>query len=129
MVAVVPFDSEYKLMGTLNAGLDRLARALADDEARRADLRREAVEALAPILTQILDCLAPAAQSRRLEEALTEELLRLSRAAPPLRASIACGPSLRAMSPRPNPTAFPCRCKAAGSNWNRRAWRATSARC
>jgi hypothetical protein len=85
---------------TLNAGLDRLARALADDEARRVDLRREAVEALAPILTQILDCLAPAAQSRRLEEALTEELLRLSRAAPPLRASIACGPSLRAMVDR-----------------------------
>ncbi|VDS08060.1 hypothetical protein PARHAE_01241 [Paracoccus haematequi] len=85
---------------TLNAGLDRLARALADDEARRADLRREAVEALAPILTQILDCLAPVAESRRLEAALTEELLRLSRTAAPLRASVACGPALRAMVDR-----------------------------
>ncbi len=85
---------------TLTAGLERLSRALADDEARRAELRREAVAALAPILAQILDCLAPAAQSRRLEAALTEELLRLSRAAPPLRASIACGPSLRAMVER-----------------------------
>lgn len=85
---------------TLNAGLDRLARALADDEARRAELRREAVEALTPILGQILDCLVPGAESRRLETALTEELLRLARTAPPLRASIACGPSLRAMVDR-----------------------------
>lgn len=85
---------------TLNAGLERLTRALADDEARRAELRREAVAALAPILAKILDCLAPAAESRRLEAALTEELLRLSRTAPPLRASIACGPSLRAMVDR-----------------------------
>ena len=60
----------------------------------------EAVEALAPILAQILDCLAPAGESRRLEAALTEELLRLSRSAPPLRASITCGPSLRAMVDR-----------------------------
>lgn len=85
---------------TLNAGLDRLARALADDEARRAALRREAVEALGPILARILDCLAPAAESRRLEAALTEELLRLSRMARPLRASIACGPALRGMVER-----------------------------
>lgn len=85
---------------TLNAGLDRLARALADDEARRAELRREAVEALTPILTQILDCLAPAAESRRLEAALSAELLRLSQMTSPLRASIACGPSLRAMVDR-----------------------------
>lgn len=85
---------------TLNAGLDRLAGALAEDEARRAHLRREAVEALAPVLAQILDCLAPAAESRRLEAALTEELVRLSRQSRPLRASIACGPSLRAMVDR-----------------------------
>ena len=85
---------------TLNVGLDRLARALAEDEARLAGLRREVVEALAPILTQILDCLAPPADSRRLEAALTEELLRLSRRAPPLRATIACGPALRAMVER-----------------------------
>lgn len=81
-------------------GLERLATALADDEARRAQLRREAVEALAPILHEILDCLAPAAPSRRLEEALAAELLRLSHMAQPLRASIACGASLRAMVDR-----------------------------
>lgn len=85
---------------TLTAGLERLARALADDEARRDALRREAAGALTPILAQILDCLAPAAQSRRLEAALTEELLRLSRCATPMRASIACGPSLRAVVDR-----------------------------
>lgn len=85
---------------TLSAGLERLGRALADDEARRAELRREAVDALTPILVQILDCLAPAAESRRLEEALTAELLRLSRMAPPLKARVTCGPSLRAMVDR-----------------------------
>ena len=58
---------------TLNAGLERLARALTDEDARRAELRCEAVAALAPILSQILDCLVPAADSRRLEAALTEE--------------------------------------------------------
>ncbi|TBN42698.1 hypothetical protein EYE42_04575 [Paracoccus subflavus] len=85
---------------TLNAGLDRLVRALDDDEARLAGLRRDVIDALAPILIQILDCLAPAAESRRLEAALTEELLRLSRMAKPLRARIACGPALRAMVER-----------------------------
>lgn len=85
---------------TLNAGLERLARALADDDARRTELRQEAVGALAPVLAQILDCLAPAAESRRLEAALSAELLRLSRTAPPLRASVACSPSLRAMVER-----------------------------
>lgn len=85
---------------TLSAGLDRLAQALAADEARRADLRREAVGALMPILVQVLDCLAPAAESRRLEAALTEELLRLARTAPPVRATISCGPSLRGLVDR-----------------------------
>lgn len=85
---------------TLTAGLDRLVRALADEDARRAELRQDAVAAMAPVLEQILDCLVPAAESRRLEAALTGELLRLSAAAPPLRASIACGPSLRAMVER-----------------------------
>ena len=85
---------------TLNAGLERLARALTDEDARRAELRCEAVAALAPILSQILDCLVPAADSRRLEAALTEELLRLSRQGQPLRASIACSPALRAMVDR-----------------------------
>lgn len=85
---------------TLNAGLDRLARALADEESRRAELRREVVEALAPILVQILDCLAPASESRRLEAALSGELLRLSRMAQPLKARIDCGASLRPMVER-----------------------------
>lgn len=85
---------------TLNAGLERLARALADDDARRGAVRRDAVDALSPILIQILDCLAPVAQSRRLQAALTEELLRLSRSATPMRASISCGPSLRAVVDR-----------------------------
>lgn len=82
-------------MRNLCAGMDRLARALSDDEQRRAALRSEAVTALSPIFDAILDNLAPAAESKRLEIALTEELSRLAQMATPLRAQIACGAGLR----------------------------------
>lgn len=87
-------------MRTLVAGLDRMCRALDEDQARRVQMRQEAVAALAPVLEQILDCLAPTAQSRRLEEALNRELLRLSQQARPLSIRIACGPDLRGMVER-----------------------------
>lgn len=85
---------------TLGAGLERLARALADDAMRRAALRDEAVSALAPILEAILDNLMPASESRRIETALRDELGRLAQMAQPLRAKIACGSRLRAMVER-----------------------------
>lgn len=81
----------------LHAGLDRLARALKDEDDRLARLRREVVGALTPILSQILDCLAPAARSQRLEAALGAELVRLAQQARPVTVSIACGPALRPM--------------------------------
>ncbi len=84
----------------LTAGLDRICAALNDDQDRRIQLRQEAVAALAPVLEQILDCLAPAAPSRRLEEALHQQLLRLSQDARPLSMHIACGPALREMVER-----------------------------
>lgn len=87
-------------MRNLGAGLDRLARAVGDDEQRRAALRDEAVAALSPILDAILDNLAPAAQSRRLETELTGELTRLAQMAAPLRARISCSERLRGLVER-----------------------------
>lgn len=81
----------------LEAGLARLGKALTDDSLRRAEMRKEAVSALAPILDAIIDNLAPAAESRRLEEALLGELVRLSETAQPLRARISCGARQTAM--------------------------------
>lgn len=81
---------------SLSAGLEQLRHCLQDDQARRAALRQDAVQALSPILEQILDCLLPAETSARLEAALKDELLRLSRSATPLRAVISCNARLRA---------------------------------
>lgn len=85
---------------SLRSGLERLAEALAADEARRAALREEAVQALAPVLSAILDMLVPSAQSRRMEEALLAELRRLAGLTAPLRCRIACNPGLRGMVER-----------------------------
>lgn len=90
-------DAEIR---SLRAGLDSLARSLAADEARRITLRGEAVAALAPLLEQVLDCVLPAADSRRLEAALTQELTRLSQSAAPIHARISCNARLRAMVER-----------------------------
>lgn len=84
----------------LAAGLERLSRALAEDDARRAALRDDAVAALAPILDAIIDNLAPAAESHRLEAALRGELARLAQLSTPLRARIACCHRLRGMVER-----------------------------
>ncbi|MBC9246764.1 hypothetical protein H4P12_08570 [Paracoccus sp. 11-3] len=80
---------------SLSAGLEQLQRCLQDDQARRAKLRQEAIDALAPILEQILECLLPCETSQRLEDALKDELLRLSHSATPLRAVISCNTRLR----------------------------------
>ncbi|TJZ92542.1 hypothetical protein FA743_06660 [Paracoccus gahaiensis] len=81
----------------LQDGLHRLSDILAEDEARRRQMRQEAVEALAPLLHQIIDLMAPPLSSRRLEEALQAELMRLSQRADPLSARIACSSGLRPM--------------------------------
>ncbi len=85
-------DAEIR---SLKAGLDSLAQSLGADENRRAKLRDEVVEALAPILEQMLDCVLPASETRRLETALTDELMRLSRSASPVHARISCNARLR----------------------------------
>ncbi|WP_410216417.1 hypothetical protein [Paracoccus sp. (in: a-proteobacteria)] len=90
-------DAELRALG---AGLGQLALALADEETRRASLRQEAVEALAPILTQVLDLMAPPLASRRLEEALRAELSRLASRGSALIARVTCSDRLRPMVER-----------------------------
>ena len=80
---------------SLAAGLDQLRHCLRDDQARRAELRQEAVSSLTPILEQMLECLLPAQTSQRLEKVLKDELLRLSQLVTPLRAVISCNSRLR----------------------------------
>lgn len=84
-------------LAELSQGITMLAASLADDEVRRAGLRAEAVALLLPLLSQILDAMAPAGVSQRLEQALAAELARLADRAAPLRARISCGPGLTAM--------------------------------
>lgn len=84
----------------LTDGLDRLAASLAADEQRRRQLRHEVVEALTPILHQVLDLMAPPLSSRRLEDALRTEMLHLAQRAAPLNARITCGAALRDMVQR-----------------------------
>lgn len=84
----------------LTRHLSELSQALAEDDSRRAVLRAEAVATLAPVLSQILDLVVPAGQSRRLEESLNAELMRLADQAPALKVRIACGPGLRTMVER-----------------------------
>ncbi|MGR3249853.1 MAG: hypothetical protein ACU0DH_07930 [Paracoccus sp. (in: a-proteobacteria)] len=85
---------------TLGAGLERLAASLAADESRRQQLRQEAVDALYPLLTQIVDLLAPPSSSRRLEEALRAELTHLAQRSQPVTARIACSDRLRVLVDR-----------------------------
>lgn len=84
----------------LHSGLERMVAALGAEDARRAALRNEAVQALAPILSAILDATVPAASSRRMEEALQHELQSLARRARPLRCRICCSPTLKEMVER-----------------------------
>lgn len=90
-------DEELRALGD---SLDRLAASLADDDGRRNRMRQEAVEALAPILTQILDVMAPPLASRRLEEALRAELDRLAQRSSTLTARITCSDRLRPLVER-----------------------------
>ncbi|MBM3603957.1 MAG: hypothetical protein FJX25_04180 [Alphaproteobacteria bacterium] len=92
--------AEDAALRSLIEGLEQLSRSLADDEDRRRSLRQEAVDALAPILTQIVDLMAPPLTSRRLEDALRDELARLAARGTALAAQITCSEPLRALVDR-----------------------------
>ena len=79
----------------LTEAMRNLAAELAGEDSRRAALRHEAVLTLAPILTAILDAMAPTGTSERLERSLVEELSRLAQMAPPMTCRVACAAEMR----------------------------------
>ena len=87
-------------LAALVAGLEQVAAGLAAEEARRREIRQEAVDALAPILHQVLDLMAPPTASRRLEEALHAELTHLAQRTEALTLRIACSDGLRPLAER-----------------------------
>ena len=93
-------ELEDQQLRQLQSSLEEVAASLAADEARRKQLRQEAVDALSPILHQILDLMAPPLTSRRLEEALRSELTHLAQRASPVGVEIACSARLRDMVAR-----------------------------
>ena len=79
----------------LSEALQHLAEELAAHEIRRAELRHEAVVALSPLLSAIVDAVAPSGVAQRLERDLLAELERLAGQVPPTTCRIACPPALR----------------------------------
>ncbi|MDO5632027.1 MAG: hypothetical protein Q4G22_09325 [Paracoccus sp. (in: a-proteobacteria)] len=84
----------------LTAALQEMAQQIAADETRRTELRREAVAALAPILSAMLDAIVPIGTARRLEQDLVGELTRLARQTPPVVCQVACSSEMRPMVER-----------------------------
>ena len=96
-VAQASAQAQDDQLRALSASLEQVAAGLAADETRRRQMRQEAVDALAPILHQVLDLMAPPLASRRLEEALQAELTHLAQRATPVGLCIACSDRLADM--------------------------------
>lgn len=82
--------------------LDALTAALRDLQQQSlatrhltTDAQREMAKTLAPVLSAIIDILAPHASAERLQNALMAELLRIGDAAMPRKLRIRCTPDLR----------------------------------
>lgn len=84
----------------LTAALRELSQQIADHDTQRAALRQEAVTALSPILTAMLDAVAPLGMAQRLEQDLITELSRLAQQTPPMICHITCAPALRTLVER-----------------------------
>ncbi|MDO5704163.1 MAG: hypothetical protein Q4G49_03700 [Paracoccus sp. (in: a-proteobacteria)] len=84
----------------LTAALRELSQQITGDEVRRTALRHEAVAALSPILTAMLDAVAPLGTAQRLEQDLVTELSRLAQQVSPMICHITCAPALRALVER-----------------------------
>lgn len=72
-----------------------MAQELSQEDRRRAALRQEAVRALSPILSAILDAVAAPGMAARLETTLIEELARLAQSAPAMTCHVTCPSHLR----------------------------------
>lgn len=79
----------------LSAEIITLSDLLGQERARRTELHQQAVATLAPILSEIIDCLAGAGTPQRLQAQLLEELTSLAGQARPLQCRITCPESAR----------------------------------
>lgn len=84
----------------LCAGLERLSQSLADAQSLRHQILTEMSTAFIPLMSGIVDALAPLHASQRIERALSAELTRLTDDENPISARIACNDRLRGMVER-----------------------------
>lgn len=87
-------QSEDKSAATLCEALESLGKVLEISEEQRSVIHKEAVSALIPVLSEIVDALAPALVSQRLERILKAELTRIAHLAEPMRVRLSCSKSL-----------------------------------
>lgn len=81
----------------LCADILALSDLLKAEQARRTELHQQAVAALAPILSEIVDCVASAGTPQRLEAQLLDELTQLASQARPLQCKISCPETARSL--------------------------------
>lgn len=88
---------EDKSAASLCEALESLGKVLEISEDQREMIYKEAVSGLIPVLSEIVDALAPASISKRLERSLTDELTRIANLAEPVRVRLTCTDTLREM--------------------------------
>lgn len=81
----------------LSREIAALSDLLTQEQARRHQLHQQAVAALAPILSEIVDCLAGSGLPQQLEAQLQGELSRLASQARPIQCKIICPETARPM--------------------------------
>ncbi len=79
----------------LCSALERASQSLGEDQTFRQDVRKEMTAAFIPLISGIVDTLAPLHASQRIERALTAELTRLANEAYPVSLRIASNDKLR----------------------------------
>ncbi|RJE88155.1 FliH/SctL family protein [Paracoccus onubensis] len=79
----------------LCSALERVSQSLAEDQKLRNQVRKETTAAFIPLISGIVDALAPLHASQRIERALIAELSRLASDEHPISLRIACNDKLR----------------------------------
>lgn len=77
--------------------LKRLSQSLADEQNLHHQIRTEMTSAFIPLMSEIVDALAPLHASQRIGRALADELARLTDDGNPIAARISCNGRLRGL--------------------------------
>lgn len=86
--------AEETTLAMLSGQVQHLQSTLALNDEQAREIRRQTIQALAPVLQEIVALLAPASRSERITSALRTELDRLVDDASPRTCTITCGPDL-----------------------------------